>query len=603
MSTILDHMSLEPSKRSFSAAAVLRVFWQELHQYRYGVYFIVLATITTVGIRTVILPYVGKLLFDGLATASRNTSAVQYLTNIILIFTAIELIRWVVNFFLQSQIVRIQTATMAKLEQRSFAYLIGHSYQFFQDHFSGSLVRRITRISRSFEDIFDNIQEKLIPVIVTLVGVLAVLLQRNLLIGSIVTVWVIIMLGYNYLYARWKISENVIRAAQDSRCTGFLSDAISNVLTIKLFTGVKREGKEYEKESNMLRDMRFAALTTHVKNYSFQSIIILILQAGILLTSIRYWSQGRLSAGDIVLFQAYFLSLNTSVLDFSRFMRMSYTSFTDASEMVEILDQPHGIQDKRGAKILKATKGGVQFDHVTFSYIDNQAILNDFDLTIRPGEKVALVGSSGAGKSTVIKTLFRFYNITEGSILIDGQDITTVTQDSLRGAISIVPQEPVLFHRSLLDNIRYGRTDASEKDIVRAAKLAHCDTFIKDLPEKYETFVGERGVKLSGGERQRVAIARAILKDAPILVLDEATSSLDSESEMLIQDALKSLMKGKTTIVIAHRLSTIMSMDRIVIMDEGKVVDIGTHEELVKRAGIYQKLWNIQVGGFLQEVA
>ena len=242
--------------------------------------------------------------------------------------------------------------------------------------------------------------------------------------------------------------------------------------------------------------------------------------------------------------------------------------------------------------------GEISFNQVGFKYHSQSSGVQDLSLAIRGGEKVALVGPSGAGKSTLTKLLFRFYDVTHGSITIDGQDIRDITQGSLRQAISLVPQEPVLFHRTILENIRYGRPDATEKDVINAAKKARCHEFISRLPDGYHTFVGERGIKLSGGERQRVAIARAILKNAPILVLDEATSSLDSESEALIQQALTELMEGKTTIVIAHRLSTVMQMDRILVLEGGKVVDEGTHADLIDRDGLYQSLWNIQAGGF-----
>jgi ABC-type multidrug transport system fused ATPase/permease subunit len=267
--------------------------------------------------------------------------------------------------------------------------------------------------------------------------------------------------------------------------------------------------------------------------------------------------------------------------------------------MVDILKEPHEVQDARRAKPLAVSRGAIGFSDVKFSYNQTRTVLKDFNLNIEAGEHVALVGPSGSGKSTVVKLLFRFYDLDKGKILIDGQKISGVTQESLRDQVSLVPQDPSLFHRSLKENIRYGKLDATDEEVVEAAKKAHSHDFISSLSQGYDTLVGERGIKLSGGERQRVAIARAILKDAPILVLDEATSSLDSESEMLIQDALKTLMKGKTSIVIAHRLSTIMQMDRIIVMQDGRIIDQGTHQELLKRQGMYKKLWEIQAGGFI----
>jgi ATP-binding cassette subfamily B protein len=289
-----------------------------------------------------------------------------------------------------------------------------------------------------------------------------------------------------------------------------------------------------------------------------------------------------------------------------------YEHIADANEMTEILLTPLEITDTPNAKNLIASHGKIEFKNVGFGYHENLSVLDKFNITINPGERVAFVGPSGGGKSTITKLLFRFYNIDSGEILIDGQNILNIKQESLWKNLSLVPQEPILFHRSLLENIRYGKPDASEKEIMQASKLAHAHEFISSFPEGYHTLVGERGIKLSGGERQRIAIARAILKNAPILVLDEATSSLDSESEMYIQDALKSIMSakggstsdknGKTVIVIAHRLSTIMQMDRIVVIENGKIIEQGKHQELIKmKQGMYQKLWEIQAGGFIDE--
>ena len=308
-----------------------------------------------------------------------------------------------------------------------------------------------------------------------------------------------------------------------------------------------------------------------------------------------------LTVGDFVLIQAYLLTTFDRLISINRELRRFFDAFADSSEMAYILELPHGVQDARGARPLIVSEGAIAFTKVRFGFHPGKLVLSDFNLSIAGGERVALVGPSGAGKSTVTKLLLRFFDIGEGSIAIDGQDISKVTQKSLRDAVSFVPQEPILFHRSLMENIRYGKRDATDDEVIAAAKKAHCHEFISGLPEGYGTYVGERGVKLSGGERQRVAIARAILKNSPILILDEATSSLDSESEAFIQDALEVLMKDKTVVVIAHRLSTIMKMDRIVVVEGGRVVADGSHKELLEGGGLYHKLWSIQAGGFIDE--
>lgn len=317
-------------------------------------------------------------------------------------------------------------------------------------------------------------------------------------------------------------------------------------------------------------------------------------------TGIHLWQQGILTIGDFALIQSYLIAAIGQLWNFGNNLRRMYEAFADATEMVEIMNLPREVTDKPGAVALTPGDGHIEFKDVGFSFANGNPVLTNFRLSIKGHEKIALVGPSGAGKTTVTKLVLRLYDITSGSIEIHGQDIRKVTQNSLREAISYVPQESVLFHRTLRENIAYGKQDATMEEIIEAAKKAHCHEFIAKLPEGYETYVGERGVKLSGGERQRVAIARAILKNAPILVLDEATSSLDSESEMLIQDALAKLMEGKTVIAIAHRLSTIMKMDRIIVMEEGKVVLTGTHNELLaQESNLYKKLWEIQAGGFV----
>ena len=301
----------------------------------------------------------------------------------------------------------------------------------------------------------------------------------------------------------------------------------------------------------------------------------------------------------MVLLQTYLIRLIDNLWGFAGIVRAYYDSFANAQEMALIFDTPYEIIDEVKSKI-KNAKGEVIFNKVTYVYKNNNnKVLDNFSLVVPAGQKIAIVGSSGAGKTTFVRLLMRLFNLTEGEITIDGVDISKISQENLREQIAFVPQDPVLFHRTLMENIRYGRRDATNGEVLKAAHLAHCDDFIDKLPQGYETYVGERGIKLSGGERQRVAIARAILKNAPILILDEATSSLDSHSESLIQDALHKLIEGKTTIVIAHRLSTIRQMDRIIVLDKGKIIEDGRHEELSKKEnGLYKKLWDLQAGGF-----
>ena len=326
-----------------------------------------------------------------------------------------------------------------------------------------------------------------------------------------------------------------------------------------------------------------------------------MLVLGLMYLAIRMWQKGILTVGDFILIQTYVLNIVSRIWDFGRIVQHMYEDFADADEMTKILNTPHEIVDIPKAKGLSVKTGNIIFDKISFYYHNTRPVFKNFNLNISPKEKVALVGPSGAGKTTIVKLILRMYELSSGKITIDNQDIAKVTQESLWKNISMVPQDPILFHRSLMENIRYGKPVAKDREVILAAKLAHCHEFISGFPDGYNTYVGERGVKLSGGERQRVAIARAILRNAPVLVLDEATSSLDSESEHYIQDALAHLMRDKTVIVIAHRLSTIMKMDRIVVIDGGKIVEEGTHKQLLEnKSGHYYKLWNFQAGGFIQ---
>jgi ATP-binding cassette, subfamily B, bacterial len=487
------------------------------------------------------------------------------------------------------------------MNNASFKHLHLQSFSFFSDNFSGSLVKKVNYFTRAFETITDNFFWNLLPMIVEMTIIVVVLFNRNLTMGLATLIWLVVFFVLNFFFATWKYKFDLLETQAISKTTGFLADTITNFSSIKLFNGNRQENKSFsDLTEDTRKKMQYAWSTEELFNGT-SGLLTVALEFGLLIFAINLWRQGLFTPGDFVLVQTYVLMIIGQSWQFGRMVRTFYRSFSDAEEMTTLLQMTPEILDHPGAKELQVKSGAIEFKEVVFCYHETRKVLDNFNLKIKPGEKIALIGPSGAGKTTVIKLLLRNFDLTGGHIRIDDQDISAVTQESLWKSISLVPQDPVLFHRSLKENIRYGRPGATEAEIIKASKLAHCHEFISDLPEGYDTFVGERGIKLSGGERQRVAIARAILRNAPILVLDEATSSLDSESEGLIQDALEKLMKDKTVIVIAHRLSTIRKMDRIVFIDEGKIKEEGTHQELENKPhGLYRHLWELQAGGFME---
>jgi ATP-binding cassette subfamily B protein len=561
------------------------------------------ALIAFANLTNVYVPVLYKRFFDLLTNGSVGVEEILFssLIRVIVLIAGLHVLEWIAWRVASLISTWFQPRVMADLQQTSLSYLHEHSYKFFSNNFAGALVRKVNRLARSFEDFADQIQFHFLPLTVTLVGSLSVLFTRSRLLAGILFLWAVLFLLMNLLYARWKLTYDFKSAAIDSEATGVLADSITNSITVKLFTGRLFESGLYREVTERMRKAQ--TFTWRLGEYmdAFQAGFMFLVEFVIMYAAVRLWQQGLLTVGDFALIQGTLLTLFWKIWDFGRAIRHLFTAFADADEMVQILKAPHEVIDVRRAGELQVTKGQIDFKEAVFSFNKTRRVLDRMNLTILPQEKVALVGPSGAGKSTITKLLFRFYDLAGGKIFIDGMEIAKVTQESLRASIALVPQEPILFHRSILENIRYGRRDATDEEVIEAAKKAHAHEFIEELPQRYGTFVGERGVKLSGGERQRVAIARAILKNAPILVLDEATSSLDSESESLIQEALVELMRDKTTIVIAHRLSTIMKMDRILVIQKGKVVDSGTHAELLKKSGgMYKKLWEIQAGGFVQ---
>ncbi len=580
---------------------ILKTFWRAVRPYKW-LLFVVVVSMVAVNITEVITPLYYKKFFDMVIATSDRMPAREPLIRIIFTIFALNGIVWLgyrIATFVENKFL---TAVSARLRQHAFEYLLRHSYSFFSNNFTGALVQRVNRLARSFDRLSDKIIWNVIPLLVKIIGVGVVLYFLKPIVAGIMLGWALLFMLFNYAVSVWKLKYDIRVAEADSKTTGVLADAITNHHSIQLFTRTASESRLFKEVTEAQATSHKISLDISAFVEAAQAVLIITIEFAIFYLAIGYWTENLITVGFFVLLQAYILGLTHRLWEFSRVIRDIYESYADAKEMVEIMTLPHEISDKRGAKVLLVREGEVSFSDISFSFNQTREVFTDFNLTIAPGEKIALVGPSGAGKSTIVKLLLRLHEPSKGSVMIDGTAIGNVTLDSLRNAIALVPQDTLLFHRSLLDNIRYGRENATDEEVHHAATLAHCDDFIDNLPEGFRTYVGERGIKLSGGERQRVAIARAILKNAPILVLDEATSSLDSHSEMLIQDALDTLMKGKTVIVIAHRLSTIRKMDRIVVIDGGKIVETGTHDGLLaNERGLYKKLWMLQAGGFIQD--
>ena len=592
-------MSRKPHQAP-SASIILRVYYRHVRKYPLLFSFVVIGAI---GIQAASLasPLYLRQFFNLLATYNTDAANVHQLLTIVIIVGIISLLGWIAQRIHVFAIMDLETRVMPDLYLSAFDYLLGHSYQFFVSQFAGTLTRRVSKFSDGFETLFDTIMMTFFPALIFVCGAVVVLFLHNQILGLVLAAWTIVFIIFQVYVSRLRQPLRVFRSEQDSKMVGAVADTIGNQNMVALFSGRAHEHSIIAGFVERWRTATVRSWTADEYIWGAQGLLMVGINIGLLYGALVFWQRGELTVGDFVLIQTYLLGTFNLCGSITRELRRFYDAFANASEMVEIMELPHEVQDAPDAHDLAVTSARIEFHNVDFYFLKDQPVLDHFDLVIQEGQKVALVGPSGAGKSTITKLLLRLYDVKGGNISIDGQDISSVKQESLRNAIAFVPQEPILFHRTLLENIRYGRRDASDEEVYEAAKKAHCHEFIAALPEGYETFVGERGVKLSGGERQRVAIARAILKNAPILVLDEATSSLDSESESLIQDSLRTLMEGKTVLVIAHRLSTIMKMDRIVVLQGGAIVADGTHDELLEQGGLYQKLWSIQAGGFIQD--
>lgn len=497
---------------------------------------------------------------------------------------------------------KMELNAMFDMNSYCFNVISEQSMQFHNDRFSGSLVSMVGKFTSGFERFFDLIIWTILPFLTSVIGVIVALAFEAPIVAVVMSFIIIAFMTIAYFAFR-KTSEISKREAHaHNKTVGQLSDSISNIMSVKAYAKERYELSRYQKYQKKYMDVSFEHMKVTISRdilFDIINVINIGFMVFFLLTGSTWFG---LSVGTLVLVVTYLNQIMGQLWRSHSIFKEINRIFGDANDMTLALDEPDDVVDEPGAKKLVVKKPEVRFNNVSFKHKDAKSeIFSNFDLDIKPGERIGLVGISGSGKTTITKLLLRFADVDDGEILISDANIKHVTQNSLRENVAYVPQETALFHRSIAENIAYGKPGVSLDEVKRAAKLANADTFINELPNGYDTLVGERGVKLSGGQRQRVAIARAILKDAPILVLDEATSALDSESEALIQDALNKLMKNRTSIVVAHRLSTVAELDRIIVLSDGRIVEEGSHKELLAKNGAYKKLWARQSGAFKRE--
>jgi ATP-binding cassette subfamily B protein len=516
-------------------------------------------------------------------------------------FVVVAVVGLVCNRIGHPALMKYMALVSRDLQSLVLVTLLHRSIGFHNNTVGGKLISDAADYPTAFERLVDSVGTTIIPLGVTLTAGTLLIYLESWPLGIFITVMTLIVVGSGVRDSRRTAPRRAKRQKAGKDVTAHMSDTVTNIQTAKTFARENDELKAHQKLSYDLAEIRIRDWRELSVNGNTRLFILVVFQAIMVFLIVKLVQQTPALLGVGIFAFSFSVTLSNRLFEINLLIRNVEEAFLQASPMTTYITEVPEIRDAQGAKKLVVRGGGITFSDLSFAYQDDDTkkVFSNLNLTIQPGEKVGLVGPSGGGKSTLTRLLLRFDDVQSGLVEIDGQNIAKMTQKSLRTAISYVPQEPLLFHRTIRENIAYGNPHASLTAVKNAAKLAHADEFISQLSHRYDTVVGERGVKLSGGQRQRIAIARAILKDAPILMLDEATSALDSESEKLIQEALWKLMEGRTAIVVAHRLSTIQKMDRIVVLENGRAAEQGTHQQLLKQKGLYTRLWSHQSGGFI----
>jgi ATP-binding cassette subfamily B protein len=579
---------------------VLKFTWKSAYPFRYYLIgpLLMMAFYAAYGS---LRPYLLKLLIDA-ASQNSGPEAVAKLWEIAPYFIALLFAFEIACQFYDWCDMRYKPAIRNYIAEMLVDHLLKHDYRFFQTQMAGNITAKVNDLVRFTPDIIKTIIDNYLTNIFSIFVAIGLLWQVHAWFAIGIFIWTVIfiIISVSTISKFDYLANN--RAEAAARITGAMIDIFSNVLNVKLFA---RKLFELSRLESFMKNYYVASITQRwflLKVYAGQGLSYAVYQTLCIILLIRLFGEGTVTPGDFGMILSINLWVVDCIWDMSDKMRTFSEHWGSIDQALKTLYAPIRINDKPDAKPLVVTRGAIEFDRVEFKYNGSELLFKQKSIMIPAGQKVGLVGYSGSGKSTFVNLILRLFDVTSGRITIDGQDIRDVTQASLHSSIGTISQDPSLFHRSVMENIRYGKPDATDEEVQNAAKEIHAHDFIMALPEGYNSLVGERGTKLSGGQRQRISIARAIIKNAPILILDEATSQLDTETERFIQDALKKIMPGKTALVIAHRLSTLLYMDRILVFDQGKIIQDGTHQELITQEGLYKKLWTSQVCGMIPDV-